>query len=627
MTDHESERLLYQGRYSEILALSVDSPDFQPGPENLPQVVAALALLGRTEEAGGLYHAYINTLPPKAALVTRFFYGLAVCRERRMRAARALFVENLKRARDLVVELHKDGAPIPEVERVKFHAAQGLAFLRYNMGYFRRAEFWIKKALNSATASSFQYGSCLALELYGHIQLQLGQVNAGMINLKLARDKASRLGQGALTQTFDAAQRLYRATYGLCSHADEVIAELNEALGKCKYEDAYTKASLQIQLARILTLTGDLREASALLEKASSLVYKVDNPYLETIYNLGLAHVQMLEGNYAIALSIARNAESRARDRSYMPSVLKSLGLQCQILERMGMGAEHKAVIREIKSLTAKTGSFISKRIQSRSEFITANCRRGEDPLGDLIDDVHFNKREITSDIFARGWLTFLHQVLGITPQQNLIVFDLQPGSLTLFARGHITHRAEGCSALIKKLLLALKDGRELSKEEITHFLWAQAYHPARHDPLIYTLIARTRKLLQPYARWIEVTEQGYRLEEGVSLRNGRVVNPTNREPEPQKLPSTASMMPDFEQEPARPESFGLEQHLPHLNVRQIEILDIARSLEKIQPRHMARRFKVSDATITRDLSRLVELGTLKRFGSGRSTYYQSIDP
>jgi DeoR/GlpR family transcriptional regulator of sugar metabolism len=58
-----------------------------------------------------------------------------------------------------------------------------------------------------------------------------------------------------------------------------------------------------------------------------------------------------------------------------------------------------------------------------------------------------------------------------------------------------------------------------------------------------------------------------------------------------------------------------------------IEILDIARTLEKIQPKHMARRFKVSDATITRDLSRLVELGTLQRFGSGRATYYQSIDP
>ncbi|HYX36389.1 MAG TPA: DeoR family transcriptional regulator [Oligoflexus sp.] len=621
MADHECERLLYQGRYNEILALSVDSPDFQPGPQNLPHVVAALALLGRTEEAGGLYHAYISTLPPKAALVTRFFYALAVCRERRMPAARSLFVENWKRARALVQELGKDGASIPEVERVKFYSAQGLAFLRYNMGHFRQSEFWIRKALNSATASSFQYGSCLAHELHGHIQLQVGQVTAGMINLKLARDKAARLGQGALTQTFDAAQRLYRATYGLCSHADEIIVELYEAISKCRYEDAYTKASLQIQLARILTLTGDLREASALLEKASSLVYKVDNPYLETIYNLCLAHVQMLEGNDAIALSIARNTEARARERSYMPSVLKSLGLQCAILERMGMGAEQKAVIRDMKSLTAKSGSFVSRRIQSRSEFMAANCRRGEDPLGDLLDDVYFNKRDIIADIFAKGWLSFLHQVLGVTPQQNLIVFDLQLGSITLFSRGHITHRAEGCTALIKKLLLALKDGRELSKEAITHFLWAQAYHPMRHDQLIYTLIARTRRLLQPYARWIEVTDHGYRLEEGVSLRNGRVVTQSgSREPDvPMAVSPAASVM-----KYSLPEPLEARAELPHLNARQIEILDMARDFEKIQPRQMAKRFKVSDATITRDLSRLVELGTLRRFGSGRSTYYQS---
>ncbi len=626
MAAPELEKLLYQGRYSEILALSVDSPDFQPGPENLPQVVAALALLGRTEEAGGLYHAYIHTLPCPAALVTRFFYALAVCRERRIRAARALFAENLKRARDIVQRLGKDGAPIPEQERVKFYAAQGLAFLRYNMGYFRQAELWSRKALNSATASSFPYGACLAHELHGHIQLQLGQVNAGMINLKLAREKAMRLGQGALTQTFDAAQRLYRATYGLCSHADEIIAELNEALSRCKYEDAYTKASLQIQLARILTLTGDLREASALLEKASALVYKVDNPYLETIYNLGLAHVQMLEGNDAIALSIARNAEARARDRSYTPSVLKSLGLQCQILERIGMWAEHKAVIRDIKALTARSGSFISRRIQSRSELITANCRRGEDPLGDLIDDVHFNKRDIISDIFTKGWLSFLHQVLGIKPHQNLIVLDLQPGSLTLFSRGHVTHRAEGCSALIKKLLLALKDGRELSKEEITHFLWAQVYHPARHDQLIYTLIARTRKLLQPYARWIEVTECGYRLEEGVSVRNGRVVTPSGKEADASEKTISVPTRASLPQNSLLPERADLDSHLPQLNVRQMEILEMARFQDKIQPRKMAERFKVSDATITRDLTRLVELGTLQRFGSGRSTYYQTVE-
>jgi hypothetical protein len=177
---------------------------------------------------------------------------------------------------------------------------------------------------------------------------------------------------------------------------------------------------------------------------------------------------------------------------------------------------------------------------------------------------------------------------------------------------------------LIKKLLLALKDGRELSKEEITHCLWAQAYHPSRHDPLIYTLIARTRKLLQPYARWIEVTEQGYRLEEGVSLRNGRVVASSPKDPEPPSIPSQALVK---DEKPAAVEARGWEDYRAQLNVRQLEILDIAQTLEKIQPRNMARRFKVSDATITRDLSRLVELGTLQRFGSGRSTYYQTLNP
>lgn len=619
------EKLFYAGQYNEVLAQTIEDPTFNIEAPTVQWIVGTLSMLGRSEEAAGFYRAYIHQLTPASQIFTRFYYGLAVCRERRMDAARRLFLENVNQVRASESEWEREHGP-QATERLKFFAYQGLAFFRYSTGYYRQAFFWALKAVTASSAANYHHGSCLAHEIYGHVQLQLGDVSAGMRNLEKALDKALKLGQGAWTQTFAASVRLYRATYGLKA-AHEISAELVDSLAKCRYDDAYTKASLQIQLARNMTLTGDVIGAARMLEDSSSLVYRLDNPYLETNYNLCLAYVQFLRGNYSIALSIARNADARAKDRGYMPSRLRALGIQTQILERMGLFKERLAVLQEVRFLTTRTAGFIPRRIMQRRDFLSGAWKRGEDPLGDLIDDVVANRKDVVADILASGWLFLLRAVVGALPSQKMLVFDLESNSLTLLFEGHVVHREEGCSLLIKKLLIALSETQELSKEEITHALWAQSYNPLRHDTLIYGLIARTRKLLQPFADWIEVTETGYRLAEGVVLRNGRHLMTEHEalpafaqvhEPERVTTPQNApSKLPTQSNGDA-----ALSTGFAAFNLRQLEMLELARKGEKIVPKEMLGRFEVSDATMTRDLAKLVESGLLRRCGAGRATFY-----
>jgi hypothetical protein len=625
------ESLQAAGRYNEILAETIDSPVFVSDLPSIPWIVGALSFLGRTAEAEGLFESYENKLATPDAIVARFFYALAVCRERRTKAARQLFLKNLKQGSDW---LKTSSADQNENEKLQFYIFQGLAFYRYTTGYFRQANFWVLKSVKAATAGNYAYGAALAHELFGHVQLQLGQIRAGLKSLEISAAKAQKLGQGALAQTFDAAKRLYRATYGL-THADQIVTELNDALFKCRYEDSYTKASLYVHLAKIMTLKGDLKEASKLLDKASPLVYQVDNPYLETIYNLGLATVQMQRGSYSVALSIARIASQRAQERTHIPSVIKSLGLQAIILEKLGMHRERTGIFSTLRVLSFKTGGYVARRILARQEYQVSEFRRGEDPLGDLIDDIQMRHPGAIEDIFATGWIGLLRNALNIDPEQMLIVFDLEPGSLTIFSNGHVEHKKEGCSPLIRKLLCTLANAGDLTKDELTAKLWGQNYNPLRHDALIYGLIARTRKLLGQFSNWIEVSEVGYCLLESVKVKNGlvsfrQIGDQTGHDTDHDTAMDyalTSAPLPDAtlanDQKDAD-ENSRLSVIMAHLNIRQIEVLKWTDSGEKIQPKDLIARLKVSDATATRDLSKLVELGAIQRCGSGRATFYCS---
>jgi hypothetical protein len=589
-------QLVAGGDYA-VAAASV--ADAHVGAADVPWVIAGLTFVGRTVEAEGLFASRQSDLSAADIVAARFFLAVAACREGRHDKSRQLLTRNFAEAR-VAADLQS-----------RFFAAQGLAFYRYAHGRLPSAELWAEAALKAAAGAAFAYGSVLALELLGHVQLSRGSVRAGFRHLGLARQRAEALGQGALLQAMDVSSTFYRTTYGLAGSAAATTAELEAALRRCQFEDSYTRASLTLELARADVLAGRLGAAKSRLETASELVYQIDNPELEIDHNLCLANLLRWRGEPHQALSLVRAARHRARQRPDLRSLLRILGLESQLLAELGRIVEQAALTPEIDSLTRRTGGLISRRIAARARGTAGVARPGEDLLGDLVDDVHQPGPLTLGRVVASGWLGFLPLALGIKPGERVLQFDVEPGSLTIIDQGNVVHLALGCSEFMRKLIMALSAG-EASKEALTAHLWGRSYNPLRHDGLIYGLVAKTRRFDPVLAEWIEACEVGYRLRAGVRV-------------------ATRSLRPRDADVPTPAPSPGLSGALDArmtaaLNSRQVSIMGWLHDGEVLDPRTAMKRLAVSDATVSRDLAGLVNYGLACRVGKGRSTRYARSD-
>lgn len=575
------------GDYSRVVEAAFDQGTARVAADDLPWVLASLCWVGRSTEADGIWQARQADLTGEAAVAARFFVAVAACREGKHEKAKQLFIKNLGEAPGA-------GGLAP------FFAAQGLAFFRYATGRLGKAQLWAERALKAAAGMDFAFGRVLASELLGHAQLCRGQVRAGFRSLKMAVGGAERLGQGALLQMMKTSETLYRSTFGQALNAEAQAAELQNAMSQCRYEDTYTKASLMIELTRVRMLQGQLGEAQQLLESAADLVYRIDNPDLELEHNLCIVGLLRRRGDLFQALTLIRSCNHRAKARLDVRVQLKVLGAEMALLGELGRIDEQAERARHVAPLTLACDSLVARRMLARSKGEPPPAvRPGEDPIGDLIDQVR-SGIDAVGPVIQRGWLGLLPAALGLEASAELLYLDLEPGSLTVFDRGEVRHVANGCSDLIRKLLLALGSG-DASKESLTMALWGREYHPLRHDALIYGLVAKTRKLLAASGAWIESVESGYRLRPGTRVQVRKAVVAAPAHP------------------PLEAPSLGHD-----LNYRQNVIYTWLASGEVLEARTVTDRLEISDATASRDLAGLVERGLAHRLGKGKATKYRA---
>ncbi|HYX38047.1 MAG TPA: helix-turn-helix domain-containing protein [Oligoflexus sp.] len=577
------------GDYLQIIATAVDSRDARLNPEDIPWVVGALTLVGRNLEADGLLQRWISHLTPAQWIAARCYLGSGFCREGRHDLSRKIFLNNLR-----------DAKAAGDSQSLCF-AYQGLGFYRYFQGRLHAARIWGQAGVKQALAADFDYGYVLTMELLGHSQLKLGQIHIGFRTLSMARKRAQSFGTGALLQAMDHSMVMFKSAYGVAKHSDEIVTVLQETLKRRAYEDSYTQAHLNLELSRVLLLRGQLRRSKTLLERTSELVYRIDNPNLEMDHNLHLAHILRKQGEAHQALSLVRAARHRAQSRPDLRQQLRSLGFEAQLLGEMGRAFEQQALLVQVESLTRRCGSLVGWRTLQRLKGTPGTSRSGDDLLGDLMDQVKFYPSSALQDIVRTGWLGFLPHVMGLRPHECALVFDVELGSVTIIDRGEVEHKVEGCSGLMRKLIKWLAKG-ESAKDQLTSSLWGRSYDPGRHDKQIYGLVAKTRRFLGPYGEWIEASESGYRLRPQI-----RVLTQDLRTPQPMSL----LQGDDADRE-----------ELPALNIRQATVLSWMRAGEIIEPKALVDRLKVSDATASRDLAKLLELGLAYRMGKGRTTRY-----
>ena len=514
------------------------------------------------------------------SIASRFFLSTGGIREGAFKSARQLLAENLHQLRRLPPEPHSE-----------FYAAQGVAFLRFQLGDFRRAARAAEEALRAALAARFGFGQAFASELLAHSRIQAGDISVGLKLLEQALHAARAIGHGGLAHSFEIARIAYLAQFG---RPGGDVKELRELVARTGTSYSYSQGTLRLELARQLLLRGRLDEAKMELDAAVPVVHGIAHRRQSAVLSLRFAELARHRGDLPGALHFARMAV-RELDPDHDRSLrVMALGLEAKLRERLGIPFDRT----ELDGLSASSTGFVARRIAARERGEFAAARRvGEDPIGDLLDSLRRGEEAGIDAILVSGFHGFLPEALGLPRDRRLIHVDERRGLLLVADRGGLEVSREPLPPLLAALLGALAGGG--GKEDLVRALWGRSdYHPHRHDPALYRLIGRLRERLGSRASWIRAEDGRYRLEDGIAV-------------------SFAAR----DSEPALASPRRAEVPTP-LNFRQLGVLERFARARFIDVEQVSRTFRTSTVTARRDLAALVRNGRLERIGSGRATKY-----
>jgi tetratricopeptide (TPR) repeat protein len=571
--------LFFSGDHRAVAERTIDSPQPSYSISDFPYVVGALVMLGRIDEAETTYLLRKGQLTPEQKTACRFFLGMGFCRHSFYDKSRRYFTENAALRREASDAVSR------------FYRYQGLGFYAFFAGRMRKALSAAEKSFDAALEAGFLYGRAFAADLKGHALVQTGQVGHGLRTLELAEHLASQLGAEWLKETIQSSLLIYRTRFGI----EGGVAKIIEKLGRLSKQDVYTQSGLLLELSQEYLKLGRLTEAKEKLNESCRIIYGVQNRRHAALLNLRYAHVHFLEGEPHLALNLVRNSITQIVPEVDIHLELRLRGFERKLVRHLKLEVCEKALEEIVTKLTLKVGEAIGLRMLAREKG-TAPTRFGEDPIGDLWDLIHRDPSAGTEAILKSGQIGLLAEVLPIARGERTLYLELEPGSLTVFDKGNVEHYPETLSRSLRVILTEIAKGPR-TKEELVENIWKYEYHPLRHDPLIYSAIAKLRKVLGKRSHWIEATDAGYQLRSEVKL----VV--------PAAVPE--------------PERTGVVEAGPELNHRQRQILKLLAQNEFIDTATCRTLFDTSEITASRDLSEMAKLLLIDRVGRGRATKYR----
>ncbi len=511
-------------------------------------------------------------------------------------------------------------------DRAEFFASQASAFLSFFSGKFNVSSRWARRARGASLRAGFQYGQILSADLSGHVLAQIGKLQESIATFQEALDIATSIGN----ETFQFAIRVslidLKATVEVSSKT--LIEELESLRASIPREDHYSYTVLEIRRAHRLLLMGRKKKARSILEGLCQEVYVFNNQRQASAVNFMLAYIFALEGQTSSALLVLKSAESCLDPKVDFKRLIQVIGLQERIANSLP-SSESDLFVEQLESslnqLTDRAGGWIAKRIRARRMSLDFRIgpvqnkgirvfRRGEDSLGDLIDDLSMQHEAALELIIRSGNLGLLRFFYQIEFGQRMVVWDEAHEFGVIWDRGEVRLLNEPLSASALLMLQRLARGRA-HKQELVEEVWGHRYHPLRHDNLVYTTIARIRKAMGVWENWIESDEQGYRLKPHVGV--------VSWSPELARGPSRE--MKTLEE----PTNFINIKTAEGLNARQIRFLRdlsnafcISENQTGTSVSEYADRYSVPKVTASRDLSRLAQMGRLRVVGKGRATRY-----
>ncbi len=582
-------QLFFSGRTGEVLKLTVDQAFGDAiAMEHWPFVIGALCFKGRTDEADIRFQSLSSQLSDEERVACRFYLGIGFARLSQYGKARALFTENLI----LLRSYSKD----PGAARIRFYVWQGIGFFRQLCGRKILAMRAAQKAWQAAIAADFYFGRMLSTELLGHSLIVCGRIAVGLRELEAAYGLAQNLGHGAYEKAIYRSLLMYKIQFGYPPY--DVLQTIRELLDESRVANNYTDNALSLELIRQLILRGELKQASRLHEEIGRSIYAERHRRHEIFWHLQAAEIAWLRRDLAAFHAALIQAEA-ALDPEFDEALqLHIFGLK--------MREEPASYQQQCRRLTRRLGSDIAARILARCEGQRWESTRGEDPLGDILDGVSSPQSSVIQKlgmVLDSPYIGLLSKLLPLQAVEQSLHILMPKGALIVVDHGDIGKVDSLVSPQTLDLLRLISQGW-VQKQQLVEAIWGYAYHPLKHDSLVYSLISRVRTQLGDAGTWIEHGPMGYCLKPGVLLQFHNL----------QANVVAAPVVGALVEEQASKTS---------LNSRQLLIIEALQDRPAIDVEDCVKLFGTSRITASRDLSSLCQEGLVERIGKGRGTKYR----
>jgi hypothetical protein len=571
-------RLFYAGKHQDVLVRTLDSHDGEVSADQIPCVVGSLALLGRIDEA----LACMQSPPSDRALdacetvEASFFVIVGLCHAGRYAEAERWTKRNalLRDRRD---------------PKRSFFVFQSVALMRYFAGRVGRALFWCKLALAASVRARFNYGRLLALDLWGHSLVQLGEVSAGLRTLGQAERLASSLSFDGHATSIACSRLVYQSRHG---RGGLELEEALTAVAVASTNNLYALRSAWLELAFRAAIHGDAARARECLERAGAQAVPEHDERARTRLLLTSAILRRIDhsrAEAALCIVEADRAADRAQDRVLRAEVRcwdRVLGTNSLVYDR----GEAERAARETGSLAARC--LLALYEPSKSAHLIAH----DSPLWSLLLHDETQPLERGQLALRHAWFGLCVILLGGEPSRRIWLLE---DSLLADDHGTVVHVARAPGHALE-LLRVLGRGEQTKAALIKHVWHVATYSPAHHDAVIYTAMARMRRALGASGEWVRTSALGYALAPGV------VVGELVRASEPiAPQPSTAGV--SFE-------PLTLDPH------RSLE--SALAGGQALSSTELAQQLGLSEATTLRRLRQLAADGVIRRSGAGKNTRY-----
>ena len=591
----------FKGKYNLVVEqvgrelLLIKNPDF----EFLTILqIGSLIFLGDFAEAKSIFEQSFTKHNPSDLFICRcrFYLGIGYIRRSAYRDAASIFAANL-------IDFRQKSKLSAEIT---YYIFQGISFFRFFKGQYQQSIKFAQKAFEAALKLRITYTQILSLDLLGHSLCQIGQVRRGTFELEKAIQLAEQLGNGGILTALQISLIKYKAQFG--HDMKNTIQNLHDAILSLKPQDTYSKAELYLELSRQLILRGKGKEAQAQLEIASPLIYNHQNKRQSALFNLRFADLLFLKGESMAALALIQSLRYNLDQKMDRAILCQVDGLEKKI--KSDSNGSNQNLNKINPSFT-----FVDSRIQHRLvKKKLPSIRIGEDPLGDILDQVANSGIDAIDVIKEFNLFGLLPAALNIPRGLKGIYLGPTRNDLIILDGSDVYYTKKGITAPLKKLILLLANHDFKTKEFLVHQIWSYQYNPLVHDSTLYALIGKLRKSLDIHCSWIEWSNEGYRLSPNIQVLT--TINEIKPLKEVVNTNIAKKVLKNIQ-----------SKSIEDFNIRQLRFIKQIKVGEYINVRDYMKKYHVCSMTAFRDLAALHRRGYLIRIGKGRATVYAAKAP